>query len=155
MPCTRIKLFEIGARAPGPSEVNGTAGKGKCGQRQQCSGRSLAGAAVVHAMPCCLAASSYLSHAPACCLALRQPPYPRAADAHHDLFVRLQLGTAALIELHKEKDVLTSKDGRQALGLAVRIHAKELLAQPGVQEFVRSTWLGDWKDDFQIGRAHV
>eukprot|EP00964_Phaeocystis_antarctica_P065113 scaffold39231_cov60-Phaeocystis_antarctica.AAC.2 len=76
---------------------------------------------------------------------------PRSADDHQALFGRLQLAAAASIqndesgEARYEEDVqklFNSKDGRKALEHAVEIEAKELLAQPVVQKYIKVAWHG-------------
>ena len=78
---------------------------------------------------------------------------PRSADDHQALFGRLQLAAAACIqndELGKvrgEKDVqklFDSKYGSKALAHAVEIGAKELLAQPVVQGYMKAAWRGEF-----------
>ena len=74
---------------------------------------------------------------------------PHSADNHQVLFGRLQLAAAACI--HKDwsgKDrrrsdahhLLRSDDGRKALEHALQIKAKELLAQPVVQGYIKVAW---------------
>ena len=78
---------------------------------------------------------------------------PRSADDHQALFGRLQLAAAACVrndesgETRDKEDVqklFLSDDGckalEQALELAVQIEAKELLAQPVVQGYMRVVW---------------
>ena len=77
---------------------------------------------------------------------------PRAADNHQDLFERIQLAIAACIQCWIDErirsdrrcmcEVFSSPDGRKALERAVQIGAKELLAQPVVQQFVSLAWSG-------------
>jgi len=77
---------------------------------------------------------------------------PRSADDHHALFGRLQLAAAACVQNDasgnargKEavQKVFRSDDGLKALQHAVEIHAKELLAQPVVQGYVKAAWRGE------------
>ena len=91
---------------------------------------------------------------------------PRSADEHQVLFLRLQLAAAACVEnaadpgtaaciqnegpsrtkARGQEDVqklFDSKDGRTALEHAVQIEAKELLAQPVVQKYIKVVWRGD------------
>ena len=76
---------------------------------------------------------------------------PHSADNHEVLFGRLQLAAAACI--HKDwsgKDrrrsdahhLLCSDNGRKALEHASQIKAKELLAQPVVQDYMMVAWRG-------------
>ena len=75
---------------------------------------------------------------------------PRSADDHQALFGRLQLAAAACVRndesgeaRDKEEDVqklFLSNDGRNALEHAVQIEAKELLAQPVVQGYMKVAW---------------
>ena len=75
---------------------------------------------------------------------------PRSADDHQALFGRLQLAAAACVRndesgeaRDKEEDVqklFLSDDGRKALEHAVQIEAKELLAQPVVQGYMKVAW---------------
>ena len=81
---------------------------------------------------------------------------PHSADDHQVLFGRLQLAAAACVqndesgkardenkEVWEEKaahKLLRSDDGRKALEHAVQIEAKELLAQPVVQCYMRIAW---------------
>ena len=82
---------------------------------------------------------------------------PRAADNHQDLFEQIQLAIAACIQCWIDErtrsddissywdrlcEVFSSPDGRKALERAVQIGAKELLAQPVVQQFVSLAWSG-------------
>ena len=78
---------------------------------------------------------------------------PRLADDHQDLFARLQLAIAACVrndEYGKARDekgvqtLLGSDDGRAALDHAVHIEAKDLLAQPVVQKYMKVAWQGEW-----------
>eukprot|EP00964_Phaeocystis_antarctica_P103143 scaffold68442_cov60-Phaeocystis_antarctica.AAC.1 len=78
---------------------------------------------------------------------------PRSADDHQALFVRLQLAAAACVQNDEsgkargEEDVQTlfrSVGGRKALEHAVQIEAKELLAQPVVQGYIKVAWRGVW-----------
>jgi ankyrin repeat protein len=76
---------------------------------------------------------------------------PRSADDHLVLFGRLQLAAAACVQndesgkARDEDDVqelFRSGDGRTALEHAVQIEAKELLAQPVVQGYIKVAWRG-------------
>jgi hypothetical protein len=76
---------------------------------------------------------------------------PRSADDHHALFGRLQLAVAACVQNDESgeargeeavQELLRSGDGLKALQHAVEINAKELLAQPVVQGYVKVAWLG-------------
>jgi hypothetical protein len=78
---------------------------------------------------------------------------PRSADDHQALFGRLQLAAAACVQndesgnARDEDDVqelLRSDDGLKALQHAVESNAKELLAQPVVQGYIKAAWLGEW-----------
>ena len=78
---------------------------------------------------------------------------PRLADDHQDLFARLQLAIAACVrndEYGKARDekgvqtLLDSDYGRAALDHAVHIEAKDLLAQPVVQKYMKVAWQGEW-----------
>ena len=77
---------------------------------------------------------------------------PRSADDHQVLFARLQLAAAACAQSNEfgkaraNKDVqklFRSGDGRKALDHAVQIEAKELLAQPVVQTYMKVAWRGE------------
>jgi len=77
---------------------------------------------------------------------------PRSADDHQALFGRLQLAAAACVrndasgEARDEKavkELFRSGDGLKALQHAVEINAKELLAQPVVQGYVKAAWRGE------------
>ena len=74
---------------------------------------------------------------------------PRSVDDHQALFGRLQLAAAACVQTDgsgKARDkedvqkLFLSDDGRKALEHAVQIEAKELLAQPVVQGYLRVVW---------------
>eukprot|EP00964_Phaeocystis_antarctica_P009629 scaffold5244_cov61-Phaeocystis_antarctica.AAC.2 len=74
---------------------------------------------------------------------------PRSADNHQALFGRLQLAAAACVQndasgkARGEKDVrklFRSVDGLNALEHAVEVEAKELLAQPVVQKYIKHAW---------------
>jgi hypothetical protein len=80
---------------------------------------------------------------------------PRFADDHLVLFGRLQLAAAACVrndasgEARGEEAVqqlFGSVDGLKALQHAVEINAKELLAQPVVQRYIKVAWRGDLED---------
>ena len=72
---------------------------------------------------------------------------PRPADDHQVLFGRLQLAAAACLQNDgRGGDVqwlFRSDDGRRALEHAVEIEAKELLAQPVVQGYIKVAWCGE------------
>ena len=85
-------------------------------------------------------------------------PDPRSADQHADLFVRLQLAAAALLEnvtgkassMIQTKDtdemvlkLLSHPDVEKPLDTALRVSAKELFAQPVMQRYVEHCWLGE------------
>ena len=72
---------------------------------------------------------------------------PRSADDHQALFGRLQLAAAACVQNDESgkaregfyvQKLFDSKDGRKALEHAVEIEAKELLAQPVVQKYIKA-----------------
>ena len=79
---------------------------------------------------------------------------PRSAEDHQVLFARLQLAAAACVQNDEsgkdrnEEGVLqlfskaSGKDLKSALVIAVQIEAKELLAQPVVQQYIRDAWSG-------------
>ena len=76
---------------------------------------------------------------------------PSSADDVQVLFARLQLAAAACVQYDEHgkarddafvQELFDSKDGNGALELAVQIGAKELLAQPVVQKYVRIAWSG-------------
>jgi hypothetical protein len=77
---------------------------------------------------------------------------PRSANDHLVLFGRLQLAAAACAQNDESgeargeeavQELFGSGDGRKALEHAVRIDAKELLAQPVMQRYVELAWHGD------------
>ena len=103
---------------------------------------------------------------------------PRSADAHADLFVRLQLATAAFLENLpgdvsdmadtevtdlKVRQLLKHPECARGLNAALRVSAKELFAQPVMQRYVEHLWLGSaleyelkkmrtsWKKVFSLG----
>ena len=85
---------------------------------------------------------------------------PRSADEHQVLFARLQLAAAACIqndELGEDSQgylvqgLFDSDDGRKALEHAVEIEAKELLAQPVVQGYIKAAWRGELMEDITEG----
>ena len=103
---------------------------------------------------------------------------PRSADAHADLFVRLQLATAAFLENLpgdvsdmsdtevtdlKVRQLLKHPKCARGLNAALRVSAKELFAQPVMQRYVEHLWLGSaleyelkkmrtsWKKVFSLG----
>jgi hypothetical protein len=103
---------------------------------------------------------------------------PRSADAHADLFVRLQLATAAFLENLpgdvsdmsdtkvtdlKVRQLLKNPECARGLNAALRVSAKELFAQPVMQRYVEHLWLGSaleyelkkmrtsWKKVFSLG----
>ena len=91
---------------------------------------------------------------------------PRSADDHQVLFGRLQLAAAACVQNDESgkargwntrqsepavHTLLRSDDGRKALEHAVQIEAKELLAQPVVQGYIKVAWQGVWKNLFGQG----
>jgi len=82
---------------------------------------------------------------------------PHSADDYQVLFVRLQLAAAACVqndESGKARDdpakpreenvhkLFRSNNGRKALEHAVQVEAKELLAQPVVQGYIKVAWRG-------------
>ena len=72
---------------------------------------------------------------------------PRAADDHRVLFARLQLAAAGCVQNDElgeggVQKLFVSHDGRQALEHAIQIEAKELLAQPAVQGYMKLVWQG-------------
>ena len=82
---------------------------------------------------------------------------PHSADDHQVLFGRLQLAAAACVqndESGKARDdpakpreenvhkLFRSNNGRKALEHAVQVEAKELLAQPVVQDYMMVAWRG-------------
>ena len=77
---------------------------------------------------------------------------PRLADDHLVLFARLQLAAAACVKSDeieaylREEKLFDSDDGGKALDHAVQIEAKELLAQPVVQEYIKVAWRGNMVD---------
>ena len=77
---------------------------------------------------------------------------PNSADDHQVLFGRLQLAAAACVQNDESgkarfpglvQDLLRTDAGRKALEHAVQIEAKELLAQPVVQGYIKVAWRGD------------
>ena len=85
-------------------------------------------------------------------------PDPRSADEHADLFVRLQLAAAALLEnvtgkasvmiltTHTDEQVrqlLSNPKSVVAINTALRVSAKELFAQPVMQRYVEHVWIGE------------
>ena len=88
---------------------------------------------------------------------------PHSADNHQVLFGRLQLAAAACVQNDEsgkarnenvpywEKDtykLFRSDDGGKVLEHAVRIEAKELLAQPVVQGYMMLAWGGQFDSPF-------
>ena len=80
---------------------------------------------------------------------------PRSADDHQALFGRLQLAAGACVQNDESgkarseedaKDLFRSNDGSKALEHAVQIDAKELLAQPVVQGYIKRAWRGQLVD---------
>jgi hypothetical protein len=77
---------------------------------------------------------------------------PRSADDHLVLFGRLQLAAAACAQNDESgkargeeavQELFNSADGRKALEHAVQIEAKQLLAQPVVQGYIKVAWRGE------------
>jgi ankyrin repeat protein len=75
----------------------------------------------------------------------------RSANDHLVLFGRLQLAAAACVRNDESgeargkaavQELFHSGDGRMALEHAVEIEAKEMLAQPVVQEYIKLAWRG-------------
>ena len=78
---------------------------------------------------------------------------PHSADDHQVLFGLLQLAAAACVQNdevgkarrdYEVKKLFRSDDGHKALEHAVQIEAKELLAQPVVQGYIKVAWRGEF-----------
>ena len=66
-----------------------------------------------------------------------------AACVQNDESGKARLQNQLVKDVHK---LFRSDDGRKALEHAVQIEAKELLAQPVVQGYIKVAWRGDWDD---------
>jgi len=87
---------------------------------------------------------------------------PRSADDHLVLFGRLQLAAAACAQYDESgeargeeavQELFDRADGRKALEHAVQIDAKQLLAQPVVQGYIKVAWRGEYFEETAIFAA--